>query len=567
MQFTPTTVYDLFCSPKVQYVIPVYQRAYSWEKEQWKTFLDDLIEQIQGENNYFYGNILLETISKGQKFEIIDGQQRMTTLVIFFRALANELLKREKAGEDLSDVDFDYTDCCEVFLKQKSNVKLRPVQYDRAFFDNYIIDDVSDTPSTTSQGRMKSAKDYFANRLAALPTQVLKKIFEKINETGVSKIELEGKKEAALMFELQNNRGKELTNMEKLKSYLMYQLYVYSEMDDIEGNIEYVTNLYEQIYSSLNALSDIPDMDEDRILVIHCQAWINEFNYRTIEEVKSSLTGSSKKVDWIKQFVYELSRTFDSMKLYFDDLSREASRLKDMKPGNFVYPFIVKGYHYLQADRKQLARLFNTLSVIDFRDKLVNTRAIINSRLNLILRGFDGDVDKLVKEVKDKFSSEYYWSDDHVYSSINGYMYYNPALNCILSEYEAKLQNKGYKLAKMIESPTIEHIAPQTPNDSKLEKGYEVDDDGNYSEEFVNNYLNALGNLLYISQSHNSSIGNKPFADKLKSYNDNPLFNQQAEIKEFIDESKPLVWDSECIKRRGDKIIAFCMENWSFENI
>ena len=198
--------------------------------------------------------------------------------------------------------------------------------------DNYIIDDVSDTPSTTSQGRMKSAKDYFANRLAALPTQVLKKIFEKINETGVSKIELEGKKEAALMFELQNNRGKELTNMEKLKSYLMYQLYVYSEMDDIEGNIEYVTNLYEQIYSSLNALSDIPDMDEDRILVIHCQAWINEFNYRTIEEVKSSLTGSSKKVDWIKQFVYELSRTFDSMKLYFDDLSREASRLKDMKP-------------------------------------------------------------------------------------------------------------------------------------------------------------------------------------------------------------------------------------------
>jgi uncharacterized protein with ParB-like and HNH nuclease domain len=62
MQFTQKTVLGLFDSSQKSFTIPVYQRAYSWGKDEWKTFLDDLKEQAQGENNYYYGNILLETI-------------------------------------------------------------------------------------------------------------------------------------------------------------------------------------------------------------------------------------------------------------------------------------------------------------------------------------------------------------------------------------------------------------------------------------------------------------------------------------------------------------------------
>lgn len=60
----------------------------------------------------------------------------------------------------------------------------------------------------------------------------------------------------------------------------------------------------------------------------------------------------------------------------------------------------------------------------------------------------------------------------------------------------------------------------------------------------------SIGNLMLISGSHNATIGNKAFALKLKSYNDNPLLNQQAEIKEFLEDGKP-VWTLYKSRREG----------------
>ena len=96
MDFQKGTIYQLFNKPPKKFIIPVYQRAYSWEEKQWETFLNDLLEQLEGQNNYFYGNILLEKIHIGssqkfEEFEIIDGQQRNTTLSIFMRAFLNIL--------------------------------------------------------------------------------------------------------------------------------------------------------------------------------------------------------------------------------------------------------------------------------------------------------------------------------------------------------------------------------------------------------------------------------------------------------------------------------------------
>ncbi len=79
MKFYQKTTLGLFDSSQKSFIIPVYQRAYSWEKEQWGIFLNDLIEQIEGQNNYFFGNILLETVKKDVKYEIMTGQQRITT--------------------------------------------------------------------------------------------------------------------------------------------------------------------------------------------------------------------------------------------------------------------------------------------------------------------------------------------------------------------------------------------------------------------------------------------------------------------------------------------------------
>ena len=63
MDFIPTTIRGLF-DTSIQFKIPVYQRAYSWRIENWSVFLNDLLEQVDRENEYSYGNLLLETIKK-----------------------------------------------------------------------------------------------------------------------------------------------------------------------------------------------------------------------------------------------------------------------------------------------------------------------------------------------------------------------------------------------------------------------------------------------------------------------------------------------------------------------
>ena len=71
---------------------------------------------------------------------------------------------------------------------------------------------------------------------------------------------------------------------------------------------------------------------------------------------------------------------------------------------------------------------------------------------------------------------------------------------------------------------------------------------------------------MIISGSHNASIGNKPFADKLETYRANPILRQQAEIADFASEKgKKPYWDSEAINKRHQKILEFALQRWSFD--
>ena len=107
MDFKPSTIKGMF-ETSMSFAIPIYQRAYSWTKENWSVFLGDIIEQSARANVYSYGNLLLETIEEDSKYEIIDGQQRLTTLIIFMRAMINVLRAKGYDEETLKDYERDF---------------------------------------------------------------------------------------------------------------------------------------------------------------------------------------------------------------------------------------------------------------------------------------------------------------------------------------------------------------------------------------------------------------------------------------------------------------------------
>lgn len=581
MKFVPETVASFFGHQRIQYSIPAYQRAYSWEEQQTRTFLEDLVEHKNSSesNPYCYGNILLETIADGRKYEIIDGQQRITTLSIFMRALLNTFAERIAEGHVFTNSDGDYInveDEEDIYFKDHGIIKLRPTSYDRNCFDTIIIENQADfICSTPSQERMLNAKKFFIEELQKLCDVDLVSVFETVQNAIVNHIELTGKKESALMFELQNNRGKDLTNLEKLKSFLMYQLYVYSQPDETNSNIESVAEYFNSIYQIVNQMSlqlgnDEDDgsnsvVNEDNILIYHSYAYSRKnFGYRNLNDIfeEFKLVPNEEKVSWIISYTRELNSSFKSINNVLAINDTNLKKLKKMRIPFFAYPFIIKGY----KDRDSLPKLFELLEVISFRYKLIGSRADIRGRLNDLIRDFDGDVESLSKKMQKKMEEAYYWGDKKFLETLDGNMYQNSMIKYLLWEYEQYLQRKGYVISGnvKIENESIEHISPQTEPDENVSKGYQIEENGLYSKEFRENYINRLGNLMLISQSHNSSIGNKSFKIKLESYINNPLLCQQKQISDFVEDKSNPKWDAKSIEQRHSAIVSFAKDRWAF---
>jgi len=561
MKFNNTDIDRVFSSKKVKYNIPVYQRAYAWDELNWSTFLEDLFESLKGDNNYFYGNVMLEELSNGE-LDIIDGQQRLTTVIIFVRALINVLLSRDFDDEELFDID----EAKSSYLVYKSSIKLRPVEYDRVAWDAIIIENDTDyKPRSSSQKRYRDAKNYFEKRMSEIKSEDLIRLFEKLEKSEVNEIILEGKKESSLMFELQNNRGKDLTNMEKIKSFFMYKVYSNTNADQTENIISRLSQTFEEIY---RIAADI-NLDEDSVLIYHNNAYLNGYAYRTIEDIKKELLKSDSPVNWIQEYSRKLLKSFSSIKFFESDNFDEKNQLKKFKTiPAWSWAFILKGYEFYENDLQSKKKYLSLLEKLIFRSELASRKAKIQEKLSKVLLDFSGDFDIFQTEISNALhKNAWYWNKDQMKHTLRADMYRNRMLHYILWEYEKSIQNKGYKINDIgLENEQIEHISPQTEPKYAIESGYQVNEMGMYDEEFEEKYINNIGNLMLISGSHNASIGNKTFVDKLNSYKDNPLLNQQAQLKEFVEDQENPKWGQEQIEDREKAIIDFAMSRWAIEN-
>lgn len=371
------------------YTIPLYQRAYSWEKEQWDQFLADLEEVTRGGNKYYFGNVLLESLEDQRHIDIIDGQQRITTILIFIRALHNVLAERVKRGEklqqDVSEEDF-LKYLREDFLIARNIPKLQAVKYDDPYFQGMIIIDdkaMRSDPSTPSQERISGAKTFFLNHLNKCATPHVLNLLNKVKNAIVWRTEFKSKKDSVLMFELQNNRGKTLTHMERLKSYLAYQIYTYSpDQASAEEKLKQIASIFEDIYRMLN---DIKVWGEDEILRFFNISYFKQgYGYNENDDnanYKHELHNppdnpnptQKDKLAWIENYAKELRNAFAD----FREFCRLESPYRDSLlelDANPVYPFIFKAYRiFRNAPEKQtlLEQVFKTLEVIAFRHKLI----------------------------------------------------------------------------------------------------------------------------------------------------------------------------------------------------
>ena len=552
--------------------IPEYQRAYSWEESQWAQFIDDL-KNVQ--EKYYLGHFLFE--EGADRLLVIDGQQRLTTCMIFFRAVINCLEKR--GVENKIKLFKRY-----LFDAEREKARLKTVAYDNNFFYDLIVkNSAAKTADTKSQHNIKNALEYFEKELDKIISDEILQMAELLAHATVTYYKVNDKAMAAQVFAFQNDRGKDLSELEKIKSYLFLQVYLNSSGEKQKEAIAYIDRNFATIYEGITQIN----LHEDAVVNYYWRSLSNKGLYsdKTLSEIKEVLAKTPDKLDWIRNFTSQLADAFAFVAMFEKyDEDQYAVRLKQLDNMALVYPFLFKANHFgvYASWNKTFKRLLRFLENVIFRALLRGGRAELTSRLNWLLAftsasDLDEKISQAVAWLKDNSSYWGYWGNGEMSRILNGYFYGNRVDNYFYWQYEMYRNRKngydapsGIKYSDIVRSENIEHIAPRTPtNCDPVANGYGIYVDAVAPENGIESgqWLNCIGNLMLIAESHNKSIGNCRFADKLTSYEKSSL-SQQREIKDFATgKDGMLIWDMEAIKKRKQAMIEAAMEIWSLDNI
>ena len=559
-----TTIKQMLAGNRI--FVPAYQRAYSWDTEfesskapkQVNTFLSDLEDYNRSstKSKYYFGHFLFEEKSEN-KFGVIDGQQRLTTIVIFLSALFNHL----KAIRQLSESE---DETFEDIIKRKSTYRFATVDYDNQLFKDYVIDQIKKDKNgleTGSAKRIVNAFDFFSQKLADKDEAYLLKMLETVQSSSCTTHPVTDESEAIQMFIFQNNRGKKPSNLEITKAQFMFNVHLYGE-DEKDSLIEEIKSRFEKIYKSISSIEY--NINEDDVLVYTLRVHFNSLWESNAIEKINKLLSEENSTSFIKSFTQSLAVSFEHLTTFFGKDERENIEIHSIiSLGGIAIaiPFIIKAYKF-GLPKSQLSQLCSSLESLLIRHRLIGTRAEIISRVNDVYQEFKEDnsgikpiIDRItwMKNVDSDSWWWAYWNNQEFERALQGGINHSTA-KFLLWKYDNHLESQGKsgytpRRFDTIKNPELEHIAPQTENP---ESGYDT-----YDEEFINQYINCLGNYLLLSLPHNRSIGNKPFAEKRETYD---CLAQQREIQEMT-KDKP-IWTRELIQKRKEKIINVIMSKY-----
>ena len=542
-------VKDLF--EKFDYIkVPDYQRAYSWDDTQIEQFLLDIKEYIDKKGiNYYIGHFLFEKKDNEKIGYVIDGQQRLTTIIIFLSSVFEKIEKLnngELAPEELN--------IYKSIIEENGKIKLSTVDYDNKLFKERVIGRGTGTvkPETQSQNRILDAVKYFNNKLEKETIENLTNMVKIIINASCTLNEVLNQSEAVQMFIYQNDRGKHPTDLEIIKSLFMYNIHDCS--DNKINDLNYIKEKFETIYKNISYIENL--VNENDVLKITLKTYYKNLNESSIDRIKEDINDkvSKEKLDFIKSFTEELEKNFQYLKYFFEDEKKYLYIHSIITLGINIdlYPFIVGIYRFgINEDDKK--KLIESLENLLIRMKIIGSRAYITYRIGEPYKNFleEGDITSIIDIINEmKISTNYWWghwNNDKLIASVENGVHGNIA-KFILWKYENSFGDRSFEFRYDKEKINLEHIAPQIEPDTKPH-GY-----GDYNDEEFINLIYCLGNLILLSEKHNKSIGNTIFSEKYKTYT---YLKQQEEIRNMVSENG--TWGKSMIKKRNKKIVDFVM--------
>lgn len=549
-------IYEILNGNK-QFLIPVYQRYYSWDIEQCKRLWNDIVEmQKKGKVGHFVGsivNIAEQAMPTGvQKYMIIDGQQRMTTLSLLLLAL------RDYAINNPEDTTINARRIDNMLLKNEyesgdKRYKLLLTETDRDILMRLVEE--KPIPDDTRSKLLDNYK-FFAGKIADKELQPAE-VYESIGKLQIVNITLDRSvDDAQAIFESLNSTGKELSESDLIRNYVLMglepteQTYVYEhlwrpmELLFVYETQDSVMDRFFRDYLTMK-ITRIPKQDrvyeEFKLYHLNCE-------FSTIRELCQDLLTYAK---YYTDMVFKRSSNPALKSLYEDinDLRMEVS-----------YPFLLKVHNdYAEGiisedDLKLIIRL--CISYV-FRRSICD---IPTNSLNKTFATLKNEIkpDDYVNSIKAFFVmrndyKEFPDDDKFAAAFVSRDIYTMRSRNFILSH----LENYGNKAPIIIENYTIEHIMPQ--NSSLSPEWQQML--GAKWREVQKTYLHTIGNLTLTA--YNSEMSDHPFMVKMDMEGG---FKESAlRLNAYV--VKLNEWNEQTIKERAALLADKAKQIWAYPDM
>lgn len=597
------------------FIIPKFQREYTWGKTQWEELFNDLIEHDEG---YFLGNILSigdkqTVLGKNFKtYHVIDGQQRLITLSIFILALykSYELLKMElnvtnqnfgiretQVFDSLPQMLIDYD------LPEDGNksVKLRLQKQNNNDEDYYYLIgeqgliNYNNRQRNYGNRRISKAYRFFFDRIQDYlaekenKVEALKELRKKLENAILIEIEVENFSDANSIFESINNRGIPLTSVDLIKNIVLSKL----DSDDETQNDYY----YNQWIELLENLGE-DYRNQERFLRHYYNAFrrqlnapfANEKNRFPLGAIATRSTIISNFEPLIKSYPKEIledlvrsSRIYSSL-LYPRSGSLPdslKSALQELQRVNGVGSYLlllnlIKQQETLKLSEENLLEILKTLVTFFVRRHLTDippTRDIDRLFISIINdieeEQFKGE--QIVTFIKDKLK-QLIAPDELFRVKLSGPIYNENKditrfILCSIAEEGMTRENKVNLWEKTGSQQyvwTIEHIFPQGENIPKDWIDMIADGNKEQAEKLQNEYVHKLGNLTITA--YNSTLGNKSFIEKRDRTNkDGKPIGYKNGLNLNADLADKDVWKTQDIEDRTEQITNLVLKKFAIK--
>jgi len=543
--------------------IPEYQRHYSWQDKQRKDLFSDIKDALKNDEQHYMATIVCKKCGKitigtddYEKFDIVDGQQRITTLVLLLKAIS-KIIKNENPSETEK--------IQEILTKDDGTSIVLQTNHSNEILRNYLRLGTIPTEASLQTNAEKNMRNAFLECEQFVsdidnPIKLLKKVKNGLNFI-FHTLQENQENMVYTVFEVLNSRGLDVDWLDKTKSLLMG--IAYKEFGANSSQIIEIKQSWEAIYRILSQ-KNIPGHE-----IVRFTATLNskdEFSRalsseKTLEFFKAACEDDPKKAVELSYSIKEITTSLHEL---YKDRRREAvtniahARLLALSIMKYVdkkikseilkewekVTFIIFGLSSKDS-RHKVGEFTRLACEISNNKDLSKNKDTLLVRIRDLVDGKGKDAFKIEKILEEEIKGE------------NCYEGWESELRYFLYRYEEYLAaERGDKIDVATweriweKSPkdSIEHIFPQNEN---ISNGWDKDFDDGDREELLHN----IGNLILVPPDVNSRLGDKSFKDKKKIYENQNL----RMVREVADMQK---WTSKEIRKREKKILDWAKTVW-----